>query len=119
MGTAEKKVFVALVAAVPATQFMAADLSLICRWCEWTVAAERAAAHIAAEGEVTNDGKLSPWVAIREKATKALTGLALRLRLGPQSRAFKAPKRTVTSLSYYDRQSLEGNDGQGEAGEAH
>ena len=34
---------------------------------------------------VTADGKLSPWFTIHASATKTLNGLALRLRLGPQS----------------------------------
>jgi hypothetical protein len=42
--------------------------------------------------------------------TKALSGLALRLRLGPQSRAQKAPRRQVGPVSYYDQMQLEADD---------
>jgi hypothetical protein len=54
--------------------------------------AETAAGEMAVSGMVTADGKPSPWVSIYMQATKALSGLALRLWLGPQSRASKAPK---------------------------
>ena len=48
--------------------------------------AEQAAGELQAGGMVTADGRVSPWFTIHQQATKSLTGLALRLRLGPQSR---------------------------------
>ena len=56
---------------------------------------------------MTTDGKLSPWFAIHQKTTKAMTGLALRLRLSPQSRVAKASKKTPAApVSYYERMRL-------------
>jgi hypothetical protein len=103
----ERAAFVALVVACPSTQFEPADLPLLCRWAELTVMAEQAAGELAAGGMITADGKVSPWFTIHQQATKMLSGLALRLRLGPQSRALKAPKRKVASVSYYERMALE------------
>jgi hypothetical protein len=58
-------------------------------------------------GMVTADGKLSPWFTIHASATKTLNGLALRLRLGPQSRASKQSKKEPAPMSYYDRMRME------------
>jgi hypothetical protein len=62
-------------------------------------------------GKVTPDGRPSPWLSVYMQATKQLNGLALRLRLGPQSRASKAPKTLPRELSYYDEMAeTEGED---------
>ena len=114
LGPAEKRVFWSLITQVPATQFQPADLSLICRWCELTVVADRAAAEMAT-GNLVENGLPSPWIAIHEKATKQLIALSLRLRLSPQSRMDKAPKtQAAKDLSYYDRMMLEGDDDDGD-----
>lgn len=69
------------------------------------------AAELSAGNLVTTDDRPSPWFAIHERATKGLVALALRLRLGPQSRASKAPKsEPAANLSYYDGMTLEGRD---------
>jgi hypothetical protein len=70
--------------------------------------AERAAKVMEIEGMLKPDGKPSGHFAIHREATRALNALALRLRLGPQSRAQKAPRRGVATVSYYERMSLEG-----------
>jgi phage terminase small subunit len=87
---------------------------LLCRWAELTVMAEQAAGELQASGMVTADGKVSPWFSIHQQATKSLNALALRLRLGPQSRARKAPKTLAAPLSYFDLQELEVPDGTSE-----
>ena len=97
LGPAEKQAFLALVTQAPAQQFAPVDLPLIVRWCELTVMAEKAMKHLAAEGEVV-DGKQNPWFAVHQQATKGLTNLALRLRIGPQCRAQRVPKRTVAPM---------------------
>jgi hypothetical protein len=106
LGTPEKRVFQDLINRVPVGQFRESDLPLICRWCELTIMAEKAAAELATGGMVTADGKLSVWFTIHQQATKSLSGLALRLRLGPQSRAGKAPKTLPGVKSYYDSMPL-------------
>ena len=114
LGPAEKRVFWSLITQVPVTQFQPADLPLICRWCELTVVADRAAAEMTT-GNLVENGLPSPWIAIHEKATKQLIALSLRLRLSPQSRMDKAPKtQAAKDLSYYDRMMLEGDDDDGE-----
>ena len=60
-------------------------------------------------------GKLSPWFAVHTQATRTMKDLALRLRLGPQSRAPRAPKTLAQPLSGYERMAaLEGNDDEAE-----
>jgi hypothetical protein len=112
----ERQAFLDVVLSCPTGQFRPADLPLLCRWAELCVLCETAMAEMTAGGMVTSDGKVSSWFSIYERSTKALAGLALRLRLGPQSRAFKAPKRDTAPASFYDRMTLlEGNDDADEA----
>jgi len=106
----EKQVFRALVSACPADQFRKSDVGLLCRWCELSVMAEQAAFEMTHNGRVTSDGKVSPWLSIYMQAVKNLNGLALRLRLGPQSRASKAPKSLPRELSYYEEMQLAESD---------
>jgi hypothetical protein len=114
----ERQAFLDVVLSCPAAQFRPADLPLLCRWAELTVMCEVAAAEMAAQGMVTADGKVSSWFSIYERSTKALAGLALRLRLGPQSRAFKAPKKDAGPASFYDRMTLLEGDDDGDEAEA-
>jgi hypothetical protein len=103
-----KRHFVDFVTTAHSRQFTAGDLPLLVRWAELCVAAERAAFEMEQRGGmVTPDGKVSAWFAIHQQATKALSGLALRLRLGPQSRQQRQSKKTVGSTSYYDEMRLQ------------
>ena len=102
LGDLEKQVFRDLVAACPSDQFRKSDVGLLARWAELSVMAEQAACEMTMHGRVTPDGKVSPWLSIYTQAIKGLNGLALRLRLGPQSRASKAPKTLPQEPSYYD-----------------
>jgi len=115
LGEPEKRAFLDLVTTTPAGQFQPSDLPLLCRWAELTVMCEQARGELAAQGMVTSNGKVSPWFSIHAQATKGLSGLALRLRLGPQSRASKAPKKIAGPVSYFERMELEGvrDDGGG------
>jgi phage terminase small subunit len=97
-----KRHFLQLVTTCPAAQFEASDLVLLCRWSEAAAMAERASIELQASGMLAADGKVSPHFAIYERATKMMTSLALRLRLGPQSRAPRAPKTKAAPTSYYD-----------------
>src|SRR5258708_18441284 len=73
-------------------------------WAEAAAAAEEAAFQMAQPGGmVTADGKVSPWFAIHASATKTLNALALRLRIGPQSRARTQSKKELAPISYYDK----------------
>jgi len=119
LGPAATRIFRDLIVRVPAGQFKPSDLSLVCRWAEWTAVADRAAAEMATSDLVTADGRPSPWIAIAERASKQLVALSLRLRLGPQSRASKAPKTEAPGQqSYYERMAAEDNeDGDGAIGD--
>ena len=115
LGPAATRIFRDLVVRVPAEQFKPSDLSLVCRWCEWTAVADLAGAELATGALVDEHGQPSPWIAIAERASKQLIALSLRLRLGPQSRMDKSPKtQAAKDLSYYDRMMLEGDDGDGD-----
>jgi hypothetical protein len=109
LGEKERKVFLDLVSTTPSTQFLPADMPLLCRWCELTVLAEQAFGEFTAVG-VVQDGKESPWVSVYERAVRGLTMVGRQLRLGPGQRMFKAPKKVAASLSYYDRLKLEEGD---------
>ena len=108
----EKKAFRDLVASCPADQFRKSDVGLLARWAELSVMAETAAFEMTAHGRVGPDGKVSGWVSVYMQSVKQLSALALRLRLGPQSRASKAPKSLPRELSYYEEMQLaeEGSD---------
>jgi hypothetical protein len=103
-----RRAFVDLIGSLPAAHFKAADLPLVCRWCELVALAERAAFELG-QCTVTPDGKLSPWFTVHQSTTKSLNALALRLRLGPQSRALKQSKKEPAPLSVYDRMRMEKN----------
>jgi Phage terminase, small subunit len=116
----ERRVFIDLIAACPAAQFQSCDMPLLCVWATAAAQVEQAAGELAAGGMITTDGKVSPWFTIQQQAARTLALLALRLRLGPQSRSRMAPKTVVGPMSYYDRQRFEErDDGQDETGEAH
>ena len=55
---------------------------------------------------VTPDDKTSPWISIHMQATKAMTGLAAKLRLGPAARAPKQSKKEPAPVSYYEKMAL-------------
>ena len=81
----EQRRFVDLVSACDPEHFRASDLPLVCRFVEADALAEQAARELRTNGAVS-DGRASPWLVVQEKAVRALTALALRLRLSPQSR---------------------------------
>jgi hypothetical protein len=108
LGEPEKQRFLDLVTTTPAGQFQPSDLPLLCRWAELTVMCEQAQGELAAGGMIGPDGKVSPWFSIYQQSAKALSGLALRLKIGPQARAPKAPKKIAAPVSYFERMELEG-----------
>src|SRR5262245_6611197 len=107
LSDAAKKHFIDLITTSHSRQFTPADLPLLCRWAELCALAERAEFELATTGPVLPDGKLSAWFSAHQQATKALSGLALRLRIGPQSRQAKQSKKTVDAVSYYDEMRLQ------------
>jgi phage terminase small subunit len=82
LSEAAKAVFLDLVSTCDPEHFEASDVTLLGQYCEASALAAKAAAKL-------QEGDLSQ-LAIWEKATRAMAGLALRLRLGPQSRRERA-----------------------------
>jgi hypothetical protein len=106
-----KAVFIEIVSGCDPRHFRQADLPILERFCEATATAEQAASKLAEEGAVTPDGRINPWFMVHQSASKTVSGLTLRLRLGPQARAPRAPKtEPVTATSYYEQLELEAND---------
>jgi phage terminase small subunit len=65
--------------------------------------------HLRTEGHVVAGRVSPPWIIVAEKAHRAMTTLATRLRLSPQSRA--RVKVRPANISAYERMELEdGND---------
>jgi hypothetical protein len=101
-----RRCFADLIGSTASGHFKAADLSLICRYAETAAIAERAALMLERPDTLVTDGKPSPWFTIHQTATKTLSGLAIRLRLGPQSRMRSQSKKTVSQMSYYDEMKM-------------
>ncbi|HKQ14443.1 MAG TPA: P27 family phage terminase small subunit [Steroidobacteraceae bacterium] len=91
MSAPARAIWDSVVAAVRAEHFHASDLPLLRSYCEASALADQAAAELAAHGAVV-DGKLSPWLAVHEKATRTQNTMAVRLRLCPSAR--NDPKTT-------------------------
>jgi hypothetical protein len=91
--------FTALVASCPADHFEQCDVSLISRYVTAQILAEGAEVTLLADPE--NARALAVW----EKAVRTMSALALRLRLGPQSRRERA--RVDKPLSWMDRFRME------------
>ena len=109
LSDAAKAAFLDLVTTCPADQFQPPDMPLLCRWAELTAMCEAASVELQAAGMLAPAGVgYSPWLRVYLECTKALSNLALRLRIGPQSRMQKAPRRQVGTISYFERMELEG-----------
>jgi hypothetical protein len=96
-----------MVGACKPSHFQASDLPLLCRFAEASALAEQAAAKAFAEGLLDEDDKPSPWLAIHGQMVKAMSALAMRLRLSPQARQPNRPTRPPSAVSYYERVALE------------
>jgi hypothetical protein len=84
LSEAARAAFIALVTECPPDHFEASDTSLIARYAVASVLAEGAETKLQADP--TDTKALAVW----EKAVRTMSALALRLRLGPQSRREKA-----------------------------
>jgi hypothetical protein len=111
LGPAERAVFCDLVGSCKPDAFRASDLPLLSAYCRAIALERRSAAELAAG----DDRAVVRWNA----ATKAMLGLAMRLRLSPQARAPNNPSRPGSRperpLSYYEQQALLEADGDGSA----
>jgi hypothetical protein len=99
----ERQIFVDIVASAKPEAFRASDLPLLSAYCRAIALEARSAQELAAGA-----GKeaLASW----NGAVKAMLGLAMRLRLSPQSRQPNLPGRAggkpPRELSYFERQAL-------------
>lgn len=80
----ERAVWKAVTKAVSSDHFQDCDRVLLVEFCRAACLAD-AAAKALQDGAVV-DGKASAWIAVQEKAQRALVALSARLRLCPQSR---------------------------------
>ena len=110
LGERERAVFIDLVTGCDPRHFRPADLPLLCRYVEAVCLAEEAAQKLASEGAVV-EGKQNPWFAIHQASCKTVAILALRLRIGPQSRQPRAHKTTPGPVSAYEILDLEADHG--------
>lgn len=86
LGEAQRAVWRLIVRSASAGHFRESDVPLLRSFCQSTVLADRAAVELQG-GPVTAQGKVSPWLAVLEKAHRSQAVLAVRLRLCPSSRA--------------------------------
>jgi phage terminase small subunit len=80
----ERQRFADIVATCDPRHFRPSDTTLLCRFVEADVLAQRAAKELRKHPVIK--GRPSPWLTVQEKNVRALTALAIRLRLSPQSR---------------------------------
>ena len=110
LGELQRQAFIRLVGSAPASQFRKSDADLLARYAELTVMCEQAAFELQQGGMVTDKGRVSPWFAIHNAATRELRMLSQRLHLGPRSRTLKVAKtQAASTMSYYERMALEGD----------
>ena len=102
----EAKLFKQIISNCAHDHFRQSDLPLLCRYCEASVLAERAAQQLR-EAPVV-DGKPSPWLPVREKAVREMTALSMRLRLSPQARKEGRRLTAPKPLSWMDVQAQYG-----------
>jgi phage terminase small subunit len=74
-----------IVASCAPKHFTAADVELMRCYCESAVLSQESYAQMRDHGPVV-DGRPSPWLALQDKAVRALAMLAPKLRLGPSAR---------------------------------
>jgi phage terminase small subunit len=85
-----------VVSSCAAGHFIHADAELLRAYCESAVLAQEAYAQMQQHGRIV-DGRVSPWLMLFEKSTRALASLAPRLRLGPSART--DPRTTARALN--------------------
>ena len=100
----EADVFVALVGSSAPAHFKESDMPLLIQYCAAAVLSERATAELRSAPLV--DGRPSPWLTVFEKASRAMLGLSMRLRVSPQSQMANNPTRPTPPVSAYEKMRL-------------
>jgi len=78
-------VFLEVVASNGPEHFTRADTPLLLAYCTACSMERQASDALERDGPIVG-GRASPWLVVQEKQVRAMTALALRLRLAPQSR---------------------------------
>ena len=86
LSTPAQAIFTHIVNSVDPGHFSEVDAPLLEAYAQSAALATDAAQQIDGAGAVLEDGKVSPWLAVSEKAVKQLVALSARLRICPQSR---------------------------------
>lgn len=92
-----------IVRAAQPEHFVPSDRMLLERYCEAINLAEIAQTHLEAEGPVTREGRVSPWVTVQEKGHRSAVALAGKLRLCPHSRLDRKVAGSTTRPSAQSR----------------
>ena len=102
---AVKAIVCELIATVDSDWFRLSDGPLLESYAE-AIALERQAYREIAIGGPVIGGKISPWVGVAERATRAVVAVSARLRLSPQHRTdpktagrAKGPGRSIYEMS--------------------
>jgi phage terminase small subunit len=102
----ERDLFSDLVHSCDPKHFKPSDGPLLAEYCRQVLLGRRAADEMRKNGgAVGPDGRLSPWFAVSQRATKLMCILSTRLRLTPASRlhARSAAREPGRPVSYYDQ----------------
>jgi phage terminase small subunit len=104
----ERAVFLNVVANNPADHFRPSDAVLLCVHVRAVLAEREAAEHLATQGRVSIDNKLSAWVTVQQQAIKTILSTSRALKLTPAARRPNPsrPGKPVMA-SYYDRMAAE------------
>lgn len=78
-------VFLEVAASNGPDHFTRSDLPLLLAYCTACAMERQASDALEREGAIVG-GRASPWLVVQEKQVRAMTALAMRLRLAPQSR---------------------------------
>ena len=105
----ERKLFIDLVASLPASHFRESDEPLLSAYVRAVCRERTASGELAAGGYVTADGKTSPWLRVLKDATRDMTVISRLLRLNPVGR-LQSAQAEPDQISYYERLALERRD---------
>jgi phage terminase small subunit len=105
----ERAVFVGIVSTTAADHFRPSDGLLLSAYCRAVVREREASEHLATQGVVSVDNKLSSWVTVQTQALKQMMSLARMLKLTPLARRSNPsrPGKPQPPMSYYDQMALE------------
>jgi phage terminase small subunit len=111
LSESERAIFLDIVGTVAADHFRPSDSVLLSAYVGAVVREREAAEHLATQGVISIDNKLSSWVTVQTQALKQMLSLARMLKLTPLARRSN-PSRPgkPQQLSYYDTMALQQED---------